>query len=111
MSEHDDVTSPERRIPAFGTITQTIKPGSREAFLTAVREFLPQARAEATSLYLHVGQSVADPNVFVVAEGWSDLATYRDVVLRRPYFQKYLQVSEAAYAKDRVVVVLTPIEP
>jgi len=32
-------------------------------------------------------------------------------VLRRPYFQKYLQVSEAAYAKDRVVVVLTPIEP
>jgi quinol monooxygenase YgiN len=111
MSEHDDVTSPERRTPAFGTITQTIKPESMETFLAALREFLPQARAEAANLYLHVGQSVADPNVFVVSEGWSDLAEYCDVVMHRPYFQKYLQTREAAYAKDRVVAVLTPIEP
>ncbi len=54
---------------------------------------------------------MTDPNVFVVSEGRSDLAEYRDVVRHRPYFQKYLQASEAAYAKDRVAAVLTPIEP
>jgi quinol monooxygenase YgiN len=110
MTERYDVTTPERVIPAFGTVTLTIRPESRETFLTALREVLPQARAEAACLYLHAGQSVADPNVFVLSEGWSDIAEYRDVVLRRPYFQKYLRISEATYAKDRAVVILTPVE-
>lgn len=71
---------------------------------------LPAARAEPNRIYLHVGQSMTDPNVFVLSEGWHDLAEYRDVVLRKPYFQKYLRISESAYARPRVVMPLTSIE-
>jgi quinol monooxygenase YgiN len=90
--------------------TLTIKPERREEFLAALREVLPAARAEPGCLYLHVGESVAEPGVFVLSEGWKDLVEYRDVILRKPYFQAYLQVSESAYARPRVVVPLTPID-
>jgi hypothetical protein len=46
----------------------------------------------------------------VLSEGWKDLVEYRDVVLRKPYFQTYLQISESAYARPRIVVPLTPVE-
>lgn len=111
MSERYDAPASGRGTPVFGTVTLTIRPESRETFLAALREVLPHARAEATCLYLHAGQSVADPDAFMLSEGWSDIEEYRNVVLGRPYFQKYLQISEGAYAKDRAVVVLTPIEP
>jgi hypothetical protein len=47
----------------------------------------------------------------VLSEGWSDLVEYRDVVLQKPYFQTYLQISESSYARPRIVLPLTPVEP
>ena len=121
MSEHDDVTAPQEwrsdlqaitqpGVRLFMNVTLTIKPESRESFLAALRDVLSAARAEPTCIYLHVGESVAEPNVFVLSEGWKDLVEYRDVVLRKPYFQTYLQISESAYARPRIVVPLSPVE-
>ena len=101
----------EPGVPLFMNNTLTIKPELREEFLAALREVLPEARAEPGCLYLHVGESVAEPGVFVLSEGWKDLVEYRDVILRRPYFQSYLRISESAYARPRIVVPLTPIDP
>lgn len=122
MSEQDDVTGPQQRvadlwattqpgIPMFMNVTLTIQPERREEFLAALREVLPSARAEPNCIYLHVGQSMTEPDVFVLSEGWHDLVEYRDVVLAKPYYRKYLQISEGAYAQPRVVVPLTPVEP
>lgn len=72
---------------------------------------LPALRAEPNRIYPNVGQSTADPNVVVPPEGWHALAEYRDVVLHKPYFRKYLPATETAYTKPQVIVPLTPIEP
>jgi quinol monooxygenase YgiN len=100
----------ERLVPLFMNVTLTIRPECLESFLAALHEVLPTARAEPGCLFLHAGQSATDPDVFVLAEGWRDLAEYRDVVLRQPYFQTYLQISESAYARPRVVTPLVPIQ-
>ncbi|TVT60216.1 hypothetical protein FNH05_04740 [Amycolatopsis rhizosphaerae] len=122
MSEQDNVADPQQRmsdlwtstkpgVPLFMNVTLTIRPERREEFLAALREVLPPARAESNCIYLHVGQSMTEPDVFVLSEGWHDLAEYRDVVLPKPYFQTYLQISESTYARPRVVVPLTPVGP
>jgi quinol monooxygenase YgiN len=108
-SELWKVTQPGTRL--FMNNTLTIKPERREEYLAALRKVLPAARAEPDCLYLHVGESVAEPGVFVLSEGWKDLAEYRDVILHKPYFQEYLRVSESAYARPRIVVPLTPVDP
>jgi len=100
----------EGLVPLFMNVTLTIRPECRESFLAALNEVLPPARAEPGCLFLHAGQSATDPDVFVLSEGWRDLAEYRDVVLRKPYFQTYLQISENAYARPRVVTPLIPVQ-
>lgn len=100
----------EPGIPFFMSVTLTIRPERREEFLAALREVLPAARAEPTCRYLHAGESVTEPGVFILNEGWSDFAEYRDVILRKPYFQAYLLISEDAYAQPRVVRPLVPVE-
>ena len=96
----------------FGTnVTLTIRPERREEFLDAMREVLPHARGEEACVYLHVGQSREDPNVFINSEVWRDLDEYMDEILNKEYFQRYLGISEAAYAAPRVVDLLAPIEP
>lgn len=122
MNESDDITTRRVResdlwtitepgIPLFMSVTLTIKPERREEFLAALREVLPSARAEESCVYLHVGESVAEPGVFVLSEGWKDLVEYRDVIPRKPYFQHYPRVSESSYARPRIVLPLTPVEP
>lgn len=61
-------------------------------------------------MYLHVGRSVTEPSVFILSEGWRDLVEYRDVILQKPYFQAYLQISESVYARPRVTQPLIPVE-
>lgn len=68
-------------VPLFMNVTLTVKPERRESFLTALRDVLPAVRAEPNCIYLHAGQSVTEPDVFVLSEGWGDLVEYRDVVL------------------------------
>lgn len=122
MNDSDDVMTPQEResglwtvtepgVPLFMNVTLTIRPERREEFVAALREVLPAARAEASCLYLHAGESATEPGVFVLSEGWKDLVEYRDVVHRKPYFRRYLQISESAYARPRIVVPLTPLEP
>lgn len=122
MKDGNDVTAPapresglrtitEPKVPLFMNVTLTIKPECLEEYLAALREVLPAARAEPSCVYLHVGQSVTEPGVFVLSEGWKDLAEYRDTILRKPYFQAYLRISEGTYARPRLVVPLTPVEP
>lgn len=107
-SEFQTITEPG--IPLVMNVTLTIKGERREEFLAALREVLPRARAEESCVYLHAGESAAEPGVFVLSEAWTDLVEYRDVVHRKPYFRKYLEISESAYARPRVVVPLIPVE-
>jgi antibiotic biosynthesis monooxygenase len=89
MKVNDDVTTLEREsdfltvtqpgVRMFLNVTMTIKPERREEFLAALREVLPAVRAEPNCLYIHVGESAAEPGVFVVSEGFKDLVEYRDV--------------------------------
>lgn len=97
-------------VPLFMNNTLTIAPERLEEFETALREVLPRARAEQCCLYLHAGQDVTDPTIIVLSEGWSDLREYRDVVMRKDYFQRYLATSEKAYARPRRVTLLSPFD-
>ena len=120
MERRDGVITPEEAesllwatttsgVPLFMNNTLTITRDRREEFVTALREVLPLARAEQCCLYLHVGQDMTDSSTFVLPEGWSDLVEYRDVILRKDYFQRYLTTSENAYARPRTVRLLSPI--
>ena len=122
MNEGDDVTARDERepnlwtltepgIPLFINVTLTIKPERLEEYLAALREVLPVAQAEPDCIYLHAGQSMTEPGVFVLSEGWKDLVAYRDKILQKPYFQTYLQISERAYARPRIAVPLIPVQP
>lgn len=91
-------------------VTLTIKPERLEQFLAALRDVLPAALAEPACIYLHAGQSVTESNVFILSEGWRNLVEYRDVILQKPYFQAYLQISESAYAKPRITQPLIPVQ-
>lgn len=53
---------------------------------------------------------MTESNVFILSEGWRNLVEYRNVVLQKPYFQAYLQISESAYAKPRLVQPLIPVQ-
>jgi quinol monooxygenase YgiN len=121
MTEPHDVTASrawepglrsisEPGVPVFMNVTLTINPERLEQFLAALRGVLPAARAEPTCIYLHAGQSVTESNVFILSEGWRDLVEYRDVILHKPYFQAYLQISESTYAKPRVTQPLIPVQ-
>ena len=120
MTEPGDVTASrawgpglrsvrEPGVPLLMNVTLTINPERLEQFLAALRAVLPAARAEPTCIYLHASHSVTDSNVFILSEGWSDLVEYRDVILRKPYFQAYLQISESTYARPRVTQPLIPV--
>lgn len=98
----------ESGIPLFMSVTLTIRPERLDAFTAALADVLPHAQAEDSCRHLNVGRAAADPTVFVLWEGWSDLVEYRDVVLRKDYFQEYLRISEDAYARPRVVTLLEP---
>src|SRR5215475_794500 len=110
VRDSDLMTSTEPGIPLFMSVTLTIKPERLEEYLAALREVLPAARAEPNCIYLHVGQSMSEPGVFVLSEGWKDRVEYRDTILQKPYFQAYMQISESTYAVPRRVVLLTPVE-
>ncbi|GAA3600361.1 hypothetical protein GCM10022223_14920 [Kineosporia mesophila] len=105
------MTITERGIPLFMNNTLTIRADRLEEYRSALLDVLPQARAEAGCLYLNVGFLLSDPSVIVLSEGWRDLVEYRDEVLARDYFQKYLALSEETYAEPRVVQVLGSLEP
>jgi quinol monooxygenase YgiN len=109
IREPDLLTSTERGIPLFMNVTLTIKPERLEEYLAALREVLPAARAEPGCIYLHAGQSMTEPGVFVLSEGWKDRVEYRDTIVQKPYFQAYMQISESTYAQPRRVVLLTPV--
>jgi quinol monooxygenase YgiN len=97
--------------PMFANITMTIKPERREVFLAAVRDLLPAGRAEPDCIYLHVGQSVTDPDLFVVSEGWRDRDEYLNVIRQKPHFQIFVQISESSFAQPPSVLPLIPVEP
>jgi len=97
--------------PMFANITMTIKPERREEFLAALRDILPAGRAEADCMYLHAGQSVTDPDVFVISEGWRDRDEYLNVIREKPHFLTFRQISESASSRPASVLPLNPVEP
>lgn len=110
VRDTDLLTTTEPGIPLFMNVTLTIKAERVAEYLAALREVLPAARAEPGCIYLHVGQSMTELGVFVLSEGWKDRVEYRDTILRKPYFQAYMQVNESLYAQPRRTVLLTPVE-
>ena len=91
-------------------VVLTIKPGRRAEFVVALREVLPRALGEPACVFLHATESVDEPGRFVLFESWRDRDEYRNEVLRRDYFRRYLAVSEALYAAPRQVTLLDPVE-
>jgi quinol monooxygenase YgiN len=102
-------TTTERGISLHMNNALTILPEKLDEFTSALETVLPHARSEAGCLYLHVGSLTREPHKFILSEGWRDLVEYRDDILTQDYFQDYLKISEAAYAKPRVVELLKPI--
>lgn len=95
--------------PLTMNVTLVIQPEHREQYLSELREVLPQARAEDASVYLLVGEVVDQPGTFVLSECWRNADEYVNEILRRPYFQRYVEHTEPLYASPRTVLVLAPV--
>ena len=63
---------------------------------TSAPVFLAACGSAAT---LHGGQSMTEPDVIVLSEGWKARVEYRDAVVRKPYSQADMQISERTYAR------------
>jgi quinol monooxygenase YgiN len=97
--------------PLTMNVTLFIKPECREEFLVALRDVLTPARQEPACIYLYATEAMNEPGRIVLFERWRDQDEYITDILQRDYFQRYLKISEGAYAAPRIVVGLTPIEP
>jgi quinol monooxygenase YgiN len=95
--------------PLVMNVTLVIEPEHREQYLSALREVLPPARAEAACVHLDVGEVADRPGTFVLFEHWRSAKEYVEEILRLPYFQRYLEITEPLYAVPRTVLVLTPV--
>lgn len=97
--------------PLTMNVTLVIKAEDREEYLSELRHVLPRARAEDASIYLLVGEVAERPGTFVLSESWRNAAEYVNEILRRPYFQRYVERTERLYALPRTVLVLTSVIP
>jgi quinol monooxygenase YgiN len=91
-------------------VTMFIKPELRDEYLAALREFLILARQEPGCIFLYASEAADERGKIVVFERFRDPDEFNEI-LQRDYSQRYLKLSEAAYAAPRVIVRLDPIEP
>lgn len=91
-------------------VTMFIKPELRDEYLAALREFLVLARQEPGCIFLYASEAADEGGTIVVFERFRDPDEFNEI-LQRDYAQRYLKLSESAYAAPRVVVRLDPIEP
>jgi quinol monooxygenase YgiN len=91
-------------------VTMFIKPELRDEYLAALREFLVLARQEPGCIFLYASEAVDERGKIVVFERFRDPDEFNEI-LQRDYAQRYLKLSESAYAAPRVIVRLDPIEP
>jgi quinol monooxygenase YgiN len=92
-------------------VTLSIRPELHEEYLTALREVLVSARQEPACIFLYASEPAGEHGTIILFERWRDPDEYVNEILHRDYFQRYLRLSEPAYAAPRVVVRLDPIEP
>jgi quinol monooxygenase YgiN len=97
--------------PLTMLVTLFIKPECREDFLGALSEVLPQARQEPACRLLEVYEILEEPGSILLVEHWRDLDEYRQEVLQRDYYQRYLKLSESMYSKPRIVKALNRVAP
>ncbi len=89
--------------------TLVIKPESRDQYVAALQEVLPQARGLSACLSLEVGEVDGQPGTFVLSEHWVSGSQYLNEILALDFYQRYLEVTESMYAAPRTVVVLHPL--
>ena len=91
-------------------VTLFIKPELRDEYLAALREFMVLARQEPGCIFLYASEAADEHGTIVVFERFRDPDEFNEI-LQRDYAQRYLKLSESAYAAPRVIVRLDPIEP
>lgn len=87
-----------------------IKPELRDEYLAALREFMVRARQEPGCIFLYASEAADDPGTIVIFESFRDPDEFSEM-LQRDWAQRYLKLSESAYAAPRVMVRLNPVEP
>ena len=87
-----------------------IKPELRGEYLAALSEFLVLARQEPGCIFLYASEAADEPGKIVMFERFRDPDEF-NAILQRDYAQRYLKLSESAYAAPRVIVRFDPIEP
>jgi quinol monooxygenase YgiN len=90
--------------------TLIIDPEQRLAYLRALGEVLPQARALPGCLLLEVGERADSPGTFILTERWRSAREFLGY-LSLPFYRDYLEASERMYAAPRDAVILTAVGP
>jgi quinol monooxygenase YgiN len=91
-------------------VTMVIKPELRAEYLAALREFMVHARQEPGCIFLYASEAADQPGTIVIFESFADQDQFNEI-LQRDYAQRYLKLSETAFAAPRVITRLDPIEP
>ena len=92
-------------------VTLRIRPDRDEDFRRALHDVLGPARSEPACLDLRVHEAHDEPGTYYLLESWRDVTEYLGEILRKPYYCRYLEISEATYASPRTVVRLNPLFP
>jgi len=90
-------------------IESKIQPQRRAELVEAVREYLPQVRAEAGVEAFYVTARKDDPNTFVFYEIYRSQAA-QDFHLQQDFTKKFLGTLKSAQAGDRVRTQLAELD-
>ena len=91
-------------------IEAKIQPPRRAELVAAVREYLPQVRAEPGVEAFYVMARKDDPNTFVFYEIYKSQAA-QDFHLQQDFTKKFLATLKSAQVGDRVRTNLVELEP
>jgi quinol monooxygenase YgiN len=91
-------------------IEAKIQPQRRAELFEAVREYLPQVRAEAGVEAFYIASRKDDPNTFVFYEVYRSQAA-QDLHLQQEFTKKFLATLTSAQAADRVRTKLVEVAP
>ncbi|MFJ9770744.1 putative quinol monooxygenase [Kitasatospora sp. NPDC101157] len=92
----------------FITVKFPVRPELSDQWPTVVQEFTEATRAEPGNLFFEWSRSLADPNEYVLVEGFRDAEAGRAHVESAHFAQAMETLSGAVAAKPRIISVDLP---
>ncbi|KAK6951378.1 hypothetical protein Daesc_007913 [Daldinia eschscholtzii] len=93
-------------------VSVLIAPENVDKFLKLFKAVFDLVAAEPECLFFEVYKSVEEPGKIAWVEHWSkDLKWFMENQMTKPYYKKYLELTEPLFVTPREALILEPLGP